>query len=196
MRLFIAIDVPAEIKKDITQSCRYARDTFPHARFSPEENLHITMAFLGEQDESSVEAVKEIIVHVAARRQSFPVRFLPPLIAPSAENPRLILLPAEKGVQEVLAACAADVRAELTRAKIAFDPKPFLAHITLARFDERWRMRQQAASPEEQKKSIRTIIETLPEKEWVIPCTALVLFSSSPGPDGSRYDALFARTLS
>src|SRR5215210_404639 len=47
LRLFVAIDIPEAVKDDVERAIAPWRETFPHARWVPRENWHVTMKFLG-----------------------------------------------------------------------------------------------------------------------------------------------------
>ena len=96
----------------------------------PRENYHVTMAFLGERDERQAPRIQRI-VEAAAREHApmtlsisglgfFGRRENALLYAGLAPCPRLLPL-------------SDTLRRLLTEAGEAFDPKPFVAHITLAR---------------------------------------------------------------
>jgi 2'-5' RNA ligase len=57
MRTFISIDIPEEIKKKIIE----IQNKLPgfQGKLTEEENLHLTLKFLGEVDEEQIEKIKE-----------------------------------------------------------------------------------------------------------------------------------------
>ena len=61
MRLFIAINFPAEIKAAIAKIRAGLKETAFRGNFSLDENLHLTLVFLGECDVREVKAVKEVL---------------------------------------------------------------------------------------------------------------------------------------
>ena len=48
MRLFIAVNLSPEMKNALTDAQRMMYDRGVRGRFTPEENLHLTLAFIGE----------------------------------------------------------------------------------------------------------------------------------------------------
>ena len=50
MRLFIAINFSPSFKKAILSSAQQLRDRGVRGNFTREENLHLTLAFIGESD--------------------------------------------------------------------------------------------------------------------------------------------------
>ncbi len=57
MRLFIAVEFPVSIKDQLEDTIHSLREAFTEARFSRRENLHVTLAFLGEVPVGRLEAV-------------------------------------------------------------------------------------------------------------------------------------------
>lgn len=53
MRLFIAINFSDEIKKELLRGVRELREKSISGNFTRENNLHLTLAFIGETDRSS-----------------------------------------------------------------------------------------------------------------------------------------------
>jgi 2'-5' RNA ligase len=61
MRLFIAINFPGEIKAAIAKISNGLKKAALRGNFSVDENLHLTLVFLGECDVRQAEAVKEVM---------------------------------------------------------------------------------------------------------------------------------------
>ena len=57
MRTFISIEIPEEVKKEIVK----IQKSLPEfqGKLTEEENLHLTLKFLGEVDEEQIEKIKE-----------------------------------------------------------------------------------------------------------------------------------------
>src|SRR5205807_2008745 len=88
MRLFIAVDVPAEIKDKLQVLIQNLR---PLARiqWSPVANLHLTTKFIGEWPESRIDDVKRALAAVAT---DGPVDVVVRDLGwfPNARNPRVL----------------------------------------------------------------------------------------------------------
>jgi len=61
MRLFIAINFPAEVKATIMQSRDSLKQAALQGNFSLDENLHLTLVFLGECDVRQANIVKAVM---------------------------------------------------------------------------------------------------------------------------------------
>lgn len=73
MRLFIALELPEPIKDELQGNADLLRKFCDRGRFSPRENYHITLAFLGEQPESRVADLTAAMD--CCGTESFPVLF-------------------------------------------------------------------------------------------------------------------------
>ena len=60
MRLFIAIELPKAVRSELSRALRELRSRSSGGRFSPEDNLHITLHFIGESEDlvGAVNAIK------------------------------------------------------------------------------------------------------------------------------------------
>lgn len=91
------------------------------------QNVHLTLAFLGSTPAVALPGLIAAAGRIAPR--AFTLRVDEPGYWPHNQI-------AWAGVREIppeLAALVGDLRAELVAASVAFDPKPFVAHITLVR---------------------------------------------------------------
>ncbi|HKF39726.1 MAG TPA: RNA 2',3'-cyclic phosphodiesterase, partial [Candidatus Acidoferrum sp.] len=61
MRLFIAIELPGEIRNALMVFLNELRDTAPRAKWLRAGNLHVTLKFLGETDEAKLPAVRKAL---------------------------------------------------------------------------------------------------------------------------------------
>ena len=64
MRLFIAINFPADVKATIVQSRDSLKQAALQGNFSLDENLHLTLVFLGECDIRQANIVKSVMDYV------------------------------------------------------------------------------------------------------------------------------------
>jgi len=121
MRLFVALHFSSEIKTILLAAIDDLRRQSA-GNFTRPENLHLTLAFIGESDR--VAEAKAALSAVTAVPFELTVsgtgRFGDIYWAGVDKNP-------------ALSALADSVRNELQKRSIVFDPKPFKAHITLAR---------------------------------------------------------------
>ena len=63
MRLFIAINFPAEIKETIAEIRDNIKEAALRGNFTYDENLHLTLAFLGECSPQQMKMIKTVLDH-------------------------------------------------------------------------------------------------------------------------------------
>jgi 2'-5' RNA ligase len=129
MRLFVALDIDVPIRERIARFVEGVRNFAPDARWAKEESLHVTLKFIGEQAESSVNRIKEALAATAGR--STQVVFRGCGFFPTPNSARVFWIGMEAGPE--LAALAAEVDAKLTPLGIAQEERKFTPHLTLAR---------------------------------------------------------------
>jgi len=126
MRCFVALWPDDAARERLAAVACDQRRRFPRARAMRAENLHLTLAFIGELD--AARAAK-----VAAALESLPFeRFEWMLDAVGAFERARVLWAAGPDCAP-LAALAQRVRELLDRFEVGYDRKPFVAHVTLLR---------------------------------------------------------------
>ena len=122
MRIFIAVNLSPDMKAALTEAQRAMYDRSVRGNYTPEENLHLTLAFIGEYPEA--EAVMDALSGVV---------FTPFELALDGVGRFGDLWWA--GLQEsaALTAVVRRVRRALAEHAIPFDRKRFAPHITLIR---------------------------------------------------------------
>lgn len=122
MRLFIAIKLSTELKDVLVNVQNAMYDRGVRGNFTPEENMHLTLAFIG--DFPDAEPVLDALESVS---------FAPFEISPEGVGCFDELWWAGVKDPAPLAAVARRVRRALAENGIPFDRKRFLPHITLIR---------------------------------------------------------------
>jgi len=179
MRIFIALDIPEDIRNHLTRYVERMQPLAPSAHWSRPESLHVTLKFVGQASEAKVEEIRQALFQVAFH--PFEVEFRNTGFFPSARAPRIFWAGVES--PRVLRSLAAAVDAALEKIGITHEDKPYHPHLTLAR-----------SGPE---RAAEHSFEQLPSRLPVeIPhfgtMTAqdFFLYKSEPMPGGSRYTKL------
>lgn len=125
MRLFIAIEIPDNLKAALGG----LRVDIPGARWVPADQIHLTMAFLGDVEETVVEKLNGALsrIHVP----EFKLCLCGIGCFPGRQRPRVLWIGVEP--QPHLDELAARVRTAVVACGIPQEERPFSAHITLAR---------------------------------------------------------------
>lgn len=128
-RLFIACDLKAPLSEELDRLCNVLKQNI-RARFVPRALRHITLAFLGETPPGKIETISNIIrkickIHRPERNRLGSLQFF--------GTRKSALLWCDVHPAGTLSQISTEIRALLKNDKLYFDPKEFLAHITIAR---------------------------------------------------------------
>jgi 2'-5' RNA ligase len=170
MRLFVALELPAEVRAALAA---WAADVAPAAmRRVAEDNLHVTLAFLGARAPSDAETVAALLgglVRPLGQLAVGDALWLPP------RRPGVLAVALETG--PALSGLHAGLVAALTDA-IGFEPerRALRPHVTVARARRDTRLRATALHS--------------PPPALTFEPEALVLYRSHTAPGGARYEPL------
>jgi len=133
LRLFVAAEVPEDVRAAVADAVAPLRERFPKARWVPPQNQHVTLKFLGSTYPRLVEWVTSTIGEVASRRAGFQTRVRDLGAFPNARGARVLWA----GLDDAGSAferLAADLEEALAK---EFKPerRAFTPHLTVARFD-------------------------------------------------------------
>jgi 2'-5' RNA ligase len=127
-RLFVAIDLPEEIRQAVTD---IGRD-LPGGRRVPREQLHLTLRFIGEVGDDTFTEVRSALAGI--RGTAFPLALRGVGHFPPGRHPRVLWV----GLAEsaLLMELQQEVELALIGAGIPPDERRFSPHLTLARLKE------------------------------------------------------------
>ena len=131
MRLFLAVDFGADVRRAILEATAPLRALVPEVGWIPEDRLHLTLKFLDERPDTFVAPLTAAMERVGRRHWPVPVRLRGVGAFPTlrrarvlwvgiAPTPKLELL--QNDVEEACASLGVDV-----------DGKPFRPHLTIGR---------------------------------------------------------------
>jgi 2'-5' RNA ligase len=121
-------DVPDALERLLGE----LRERFPRARWVRPENVHATLAFLGDTSRERIPDALDALAKAVADHSAFGVRLSGLGAFPSAGRPRILWLGLTEGAER-LAALQMSIMQALSRAGFRSDEKPFVPHLTLAR---------------------------------------------------------------
>lgn len=125
MRLFIAIELPDEIKKQLEEM----RTDIPGSRWVPLEQIHLTLSFLGEVDDTALDLLSGALATINV--PGFNLCFSGTGCFPDRRRPRVLWVALEP--EPLLNSLAVLVREAVLDCSIPQEERPFSPHITLAR---------------------------------------------------------------
>jgi RNA 2',3'-cyclic 3'-phosphodiesterase len=131
-RLFLALDIPEEVKEIISAGMEGLRDMLPGARWVKTGNLHITLKFIGDYEEARLESLVREIRASVERCTGFMASLGGCGAFPSAAKTRILWVGMSTAAEEARAV-ARKLDARLERVGVKREKRPFKGHITLAR---------------------------------------------------------------
>ncbi len=177
MRIFFALDIPAEIRNRMTDYMERARRYAPGARWARVEGLHVTLKFVGEVQEAKITEMKAALASVKAA--PFDVTFKDVGFFPNERSPRVFWIGVHAG--DALAQLAANIDQALAAVGIDREEKPYRPHLTLAR----------ASSAQDGRQELKQL-SLLMEKETApqfgtMTAREFWMYQSQPQKGGSKY---------
>jgi 2'-5' RNA ligase len=133
-RVFLAIELPEEVRNRISGFYQKLAKYLPAKGVKPveEENLHLTLHFLGDQNEAKISQITEVARKTAGRCAKIKLSTGGLSAFPNERFPKILFLDLKLG-GEALKRLHGDLGAELQKIGVDVDCRPWEGHITLAR---------------------------------------------------------------
>jgi RNA 2',3'-cyclic 3'-phosphodiesterase len=132
MRLFIAIEIPDETKKALTEVQRGLKGSGVEASWPRPEGIHLTLKFLGEAPESRIPEIMNGIREAAKGTGPFRLEVRGVGTFPSPKNARVVWV-GLSGDVEKLSRLQASVEEAITGIGFERDERAFTPHLTAGR---------------------------------------------------------------
>ena len=173
MRLFIALDIPAEVRDALTNFMERARALAPEARWARVEGLHVTLKFIGHVDDAVVEKIKAALASIKAA--PFEVKFTGAGFFPNPNAARVFWAGVDGG--ERLPRLASVIDSALEKLGFPRETKPYHPHLTLARTSSR------------PLRGLKPLLDE-PPQFGTMTAREFFLYQSQPQKGGSKYTKL------
>ena len=131
MRLFVAMEIPSEIRAALTAFVSDLRGLAPQAKWVRASNLHVTLKFLGETDRARLRQVEAGLAAIRSP-EAATMNFRGLGFFPDERHPRVFWAGMEASPN--VATLAADIDQAMHRLGFPLEGRAFSAHLTLARF--------------------------------------------------------------
>ena len=177
MRLFVAIPLPPDVA---AQAFQVLPSTLPALRRVKLENLHVTLAFLGQTPDERLDDVTAAAREAAAHVSRFTLSLDRVGQFPERGRPRVVWLGIADGAAVV--EVGAGVYAGLRRRNLRFDDRPLAPHLTLARVVE------DASAAEA--KAVGAAVRDLAIPGLRFDVDGIAVVQSVLSPSGPRYTAV------
>jgi 2'-5' RNA ligase len=132
VRLFVAIEIPEEIQNVLASFIKELRAAAPHVKWVRAENLHVTLKFLGQTEDTKLAAI-EIVLSGVRCADPVALGFQSLGFFPNEKRPRVFWVGLRASPN--LMTIAADIDHAVHQLGFLLEERPFTPHLTLARFD-------------------------------------------------------------
>ncbi|MGH9717923.1 MAG: RNA 2',3'-cyclic phosphodiesterase [Candidatus Acidiferrales bacterium] len=178
MRLFVALDLPDEIRKSLADAIGRLKPKFRGARWVRSESMHLTLKFIGHAvSDGDTQKLDDLRAALAAVRSDGPAELHYRGIGffPNSRRPRVVWCAVESSPN--LAQLAAHIENTLEHMGIPREKRAFVPHLTLARIE----------SPRGIESLVRAAAELQSADFGSASETAFYLFESKLKPSGAEY---------
>lgn len=179
LRLFVALDLPGRHRGALARRLVEVEPDLPPARWVREENLHLTLVFLGSTGPDRVPDLAAALFPAFAAVPRFEAALGAAGTFPPQRPARVAWVGLRAG--PALAALQANVaRSAADALGVEPEARPFHAHVTVARPKRPWNRRAC--------ETFARVSEGLPAEPFTVE--EGVLYRSALGPGGSRYSVV------
>ena len=179
MRLFLAINVPPETRDAIYADAEPLRAATRGVRWVTSSALHITLKFLGEQDDRLIDDIHSALRPIGNAHASVTVTTTDVGAFPNFRRPRVVWLGMTG--EAAMRTLARDIDRALVPLGIPAEARAFQAHLTLGRVKSELDAREATAL---------AAAAGTPLTSRTVPVQAVDLMRSELGPGGSRYSVV------
>lgn len=174
MRLFIALDIPVEIRALLSDYMERARALATEARWARVEGLHVTLKFIGHVDDAVVEKIKVALASI--KTLPFEVKFTSVGFFPNPNAARVFWAGVDGG--DHLPRLASTIDAAMGKLDFPRETKPYHPHLTLARTSSR------------PLRELKPLLADPPPQFGTMTAREFFLYQSQPQKGGSKYTKL------
>lgn len=133
MRLFIALNLPEDVRQEIHQAASPLRENELPVRWLEEDTYHLTLKFLGEVRQEKVPRIEEVMHRVAETTGAFSLKVGGFGAFPTIRRPRVLWIGVEP--TPALRCLKQDLEWGLTDHGFERETRAFHPHITLGRVE-------------------------------------------------------------
>lgn len=179
MRFFISLEIPEESKAQLKSVQTKVKSIIPQIRLTDPEKLHITIAFIGDKEESFKKNLIEAI--------NFSVQGIPPFSLspsyidgfPTIHKPHIFWI-GVKGDTDKLHIVRERIKDELVKLNLEVDERRYIPHIAIGKVTN-FKLKE---------KEERELEKIMSQKFEPIIVTSIKLFESIPNHDFHSHNTL------
>ena len=185
MRSFVAIELPNAIKTSLEALGARLRGPGPRVTWVRPENMHLTLRFLGDVEETTLATLGEALAEAYSHITPFTLTVREVGAFPNTKSPNVLWAGLEP-LEGPLAAVQACAERAACNIGLPSETKPFCPHLTLGRIREPKHAKSPMPTPSSETLSSRLIHErAFCGGDFMVP--AVSLFSSELTSEGPRH---------
>lgn len=181
IRFFVALEIPEENKPQFLAIQEQLKSLIPNEHLTEEDQLHLTLAFIGEQDSALQDGLVQILQKAAFDVPKFTVT--PGLIDgfPNIHHPEVLWVGVKGDIDKVLL-IRERIKDGLGNLQLAVDERRFIPHITVGKIKNGFLVNQE----------LEAKLQELMEKNEFAPIniTSIKLFASVPEGGFHKHNTL------
>ncbi len=132
MRLFVALDIPEEVRERIAVAVERVRGRCPEARWVKPQNLHLTLKFIGSFAVAEMDKLEGELSRIAERSRPFTAALAGCGGFPASGKARVVWVGMSRGEEEA-SLIAKRLDDDLKKLDVKAEERPFRGHLTIAR---------------------------------------------------------------
>jgi len=186
MRVYVALDIDEAIRERIARFVEGVRRFAPEARWVRPESLHVTLKFIGEKPNETVEQIEQALISIHGERIELTFRGYG--FFPTAKAARVFWIGVQGGPKLVILAKAVEDIGKILG--VPQEDHPFSPHLTLARGagGSGARRRQKGDGPKQGFRSLQEKLAALPASEFgTMTAREFFLYESQLARGGAQY---------
>lgn len=181
MRFFIALEIPSQNIPEFQSIQDSLGKLIPQARMTNLGKIHLTIAFIGEQDDSLKDNLIQVIKNAVEKVQSFGVT--PAYIDgfPNIHHPNVLWIGVKGDIDKILL-IRERIKDGLENLRLPVDERRFVPHITIAKISGDFRVSKQ----------LENLLQNMMGEQTFesIKITSIKLFESVPNEGFHKHNTL------
>ena len=173
IRTFVAIEMPGLVRQALAATVSHLSHLDDRVRWVAPENIHLTLKFLGDVEESGLQGVTRAVESVAARSGPFTLKTVAAGGGPHASKARVVWIHVG-GDLDALSELQSGIEAASEELGFPREKRKFLPHLTLGRA----------------RRAPVTLPESTPCQSVSFRADRLTVYKSDLRPSGAVYSPL------
>ncbi|RLB12928.1 MAG: RNA 2',3'-cyclic phosphodiesterase [Deltaproteobacteria bacterium] len=180
IRSFLAFEIPPEIRDTLALIYNGLRETALNVRWVKQENIHITVIFMGNVDEKNIVPMAKVLEKACNKYAPFMIRIKGAGVFSNLRNPRVLWIGVDGDIKR-MRYFRDRLQKDLKAFGIKEEKRRFTPHLTVGRFKRGFNQGAKLKELIEKYRDIASADAMLKE---------LVLFKSELRPEGAIYTKL------